>query len=125
MIIGIGIDIVEIARIEEAIRDRGQRFVDRVFTPAEIAECDSKATRIASLAARFAAKEAAMKALGTGWAGGLAWRDIEVICEPGGRPSVRFHGRAAEVFRELGGRTAHVSLSHAGDLAAAQVVIDG
>ena len=124
MIIAIGIDLVEISRIEGKLAPSSNRFRDRVFTPTEIAYCESRASRFASYAARFAAKEAAMKALGTGWAEGIAWQEIEVINNPAGAPTIKLSGRALERFNQLGARRAHVSLSHSHDTAIAQVVFD-
>lgn len=124
MIIAIGIDIVEIARIEESFERQGERFRARVFTPAEVEYCEQRPSRFASYAARFAAKEAVMKALGTGWAGGLGWCDIEVACGEKGSPTILLHGRALERFNELGARRVHVSLTHARDFAAAQAILE-
>jgi len=97
MIVGTGIDIAEVHRVGEAMERFGARFLHRVFTEGERRYCDSKANRVERYAARFAAKEAAMKALGTGWSRGVRWRDIEVSRQPGGRPTISFHGKAAEV----------------------------
>src|SRR5215475_6723801 len=101
MIVGTGIDIAEVPRIAESIERFGERFLRRVFTDQEIRYCESKANRVERYAARFAAKEAAMKALGTGWNFGIRWRDIEVIRPPGSRPTVHFHGKAAEIAERL------------------------
>ena len=125
MIVAIGIDIVEIARMEEVFARRGERFRNRVFTASEIAYCESRAARMESYAARFAAKEAAMKALGTGWGDGVGWHDIEVLRSPGGVPSLQFRGRALERLNELGVKHAHLSLTHSRDLAMAQVLLEG
>jgi holo-[acyl-carrier protein] synthase len=125
MIVATGIDIVEIARIEEVFARRGMRFRDRVFTESEIAYCESRAAKMESYAARFAAKEAAMKALGTGWGDGVGWRDIEVLRSPAGIPSLRFRGRALERLNELGATQAHLSLTHSRDMAMAQVILEG
>ncbi len=124
MIVSTGIDLVEISRIEEIFIRRGNRFRDRVFTPDEIAYCESVASRFASYAARFAAKEAAMKALGTGWAEGVAWREIEVTRGERGAPKLRLSGRALERMKEIGASRAHLSLTHSRDLAAAQVLLE-
>src|ERR1700758_1611115 len=98
MIVGSGIDICEVDRIQTAIQSSyGRRFVERVFTPLEIAYAESKANKFERYAARFAAKEAGMKALGTGWRGGLSWRDLEVANLPSGRPTLRLSGKAAEI----------------------------
>ena len=124
MIIATGIDLMEIARLEASLSKESTRFRDRVFTPAEIAYCESRASRFASYAARFAAKEAVMKALGTGWAGGVGWHDIEITNDEAGAPSVRLSGIALERFQNLGARRIHLSLSHARDLAIAQVIFE-
>src|SRR6201992_267101 len=96
MIIGSGIDMVEISRIQESVERFGQRFLDRIFTATEQAYCLRKKRSAESFAARFAAKEAGAKALGTGISRGVNWLEIEVIREPGGKPSVQFHGRVAQ-----------------------------
>ncbi len=124
MIVAIGIDIIEIARIQEALGRRGGRFRDRIFTAAEIGYCESRGSRFASYAARFAAKEAAMKALGTGWSDGVRWRDIEVVGAESGAPQLRLAGRALDRFLGMGGLRAHLSLSHSRELAMAQVVFE-
>ena len=125
MIVAIGIDLVEVDRIAEVFKRRGDRFRGRVFTEAEIDYCEKRASRLASYAARFAAKEAMMKALGTGWSDGIGWRDIEVIALGNGRPTVELHGRALERLREIGAIKSHVSLTHSGNFAIAQVVLEG
>jgi holo-[acyl-carrier protein] synthase len=125
MIVAIGIDIVEIARLQEVFGRRGERFRNRVFTESEIAYCESRATAMESYAARFAAKEAAMKALGTGWGDGVGWHDIEVLRSPTGVPSLQFRGRALERLNELGVKRAHLSLTHSRDIAMAQVLLEG
>ena len=124
MIVGSGIDIAEVPRIAEVIQRHGQRFLHRVFTEGEIAYCDSKANRIERYAARFAAKEAGMKALGTGWNHGVRWRDVEVCRQPGGRPTLTFHGRAAEFAAKLGTKNIALSLSHTAEQAIAQVILE-
>ena len=124
MIVGTGIDIAEVARIRRSIERFGDRFVERVYTPGEINYCDSKANRAERYAARFAAKEAAMKALGTGWNHGVRWRDCEVTRMPGGRPSIAFHGKAAEFAAKLGVKNAALSLSHTVEQAIAQVILE-
>jgi len=124
MIVGSGIDLVEISRIQQSVKRFGQRFLNRVYTPAEQAYCLRKRNSAESLAARFAAKEAGAKALGTGISHGVSWLEIEVVREPSGRPTIRFHGRAAEIARGLG--VAHVALSitHTGSLSMASVVVE-
>ena len=124
MIIGSGIDLVEIARIQESLDRFGSRFLNRVFTPAEQAYCLRKRRSAESLAARFAAKEAAAKALGTGISRGVNWLEIEVIREPGGRPGIRFHGRAAEFASQLGVVHSALSLTHTDSLSMASVVLE-
>lgn len=124
MIVGTGIDIAEVPRIRHAIERFGDRFVQRIFTAGEIRYCDSKANRMERYAARFAAKEAAMKALGTGWNHGVRWRDCEVTRLPGGRPTIAFHGVAAEFAIRLGVKNAALSISHTAEQAIAQVILE-
>jgi holo-[acyl-carrier protein] synthase len=124
MIVGSGIDLVEIERIQHSVDRYGARFLNRVYTLAEQAYCLRKRASAESLAARFAAKEAAAKALGTGISYGVNWLEIEVMREPGGRPSVVFHGRAAQIAAMLGVARAALSLSHTAALAMASVVLE-
>ena len=124
MIIAIGVDLVEISRIEEVFTRRGERFRRRVFTEGEISYCERRASKLASYAARFAAKEAVMKALGTGWSEGVGWKDIEVVSGPSGAPMIQLHRSALERMREIGATRALVSLTHSGELAIAQVVLE-
>jgi holo-[acyl-carrier protein] synthase len=124
MIVGSGIDIAEVPRIAHSIERFGSRFLGRIFTEGEIRYCDSKANRVERYAARFAAKEAAMKAIGTGWNCGVAWRDIEVCRLPGGRPTIAFHGKAAEFAARLGTRHIALSISHTEQFAIAQVILE-
>ncbi|MHB1936372.1 MAG: holo-ACP synthase [Acidobacteriaceae bacterium] len=124
MIVGSGVDMVEIARIEEVLARYGDRFCQRIYLPGEIRYCQSKRKGAESFAARFAAKEAAAKALGTGIQQGIGWRDIEVVRAASGRPSLLFHGRAAAVARKLGVRNAVISLSHSRTQAWAQVLLE-
>ena len=124
MIVGTGIDIAEVPRIRQSIERFGERFLHRVFTAGEILYCDSKANRFERYAARFAAKEAAMKALGTGWNHGVRWRDCEVVRQPGGRPTIVFHGKAAEFAAKLGAKNAVLSLTHTKEQAFAQVILE-
>jgi holo-[acyl-carrier protein] synthase len=125
MIVGTGVDLERVDRIRAAIERHGKRFLDRVFTAGEIAYVEARIRRWESYAARFAAKEAAMKALGTGWAHGVRWVDVEIVREEGGRPELRFHGKAAEIAAKLGCRSTNVSLSHTSDNAIAQVILEG
>ena len=124
MIVGSGIDLVEIARIQQSLERFGQRFLNRVFTPAEQAYCMRKRNAAESLAARFAAKEAGAKALGTGISRGVNWLEIEVVREPGGRPNLRFHGRAAEIAAQLGVAHAALSITHTASLSMANVILE-
>jgi len=124
MIVGTGIDIAEVDRIAESITRFGDRFLHRIYTEGEIQYCESKANRFERYAARFAAKEAAMKALGTGWNHGVRWRDIEVTRRPGGRPTLVFHGKAAEFAARLGTTNIALSLTHTVAQAMAQVILE-
>jgi holo-[acyl-carrier protein] synthase len=124
MIVGTGIDIAEVPRIAQSIERFGDRFVRRIFTEGEIRYCESKANRAERYAARFAAKEAAMKALGTGWSRGVRWRDVEVSRQPGGRPTILFHGKAAEFAAKIGAVAVALSLSHTAEHAIAQVILE-
>jgi holo-[acyl-carrier protein] synthase len=124
MIVGTGIDIAEVPRIAQSIARFGDRFLSRIYTDGEIHYCESKANRVERYAARFAAKEAAMKALGTGWNHGVRWRDIEVTRQPGGRPTMTFHGKAAEFAARLGAVRVALSLSHTAEQAIAQVILE-
>jgi holo-[acyl-carrier protein] synthase len=124
MIVGTGIDIAEVERIAASIARFGRRFTERVFTADEIRYCESKANRAERYAARFAAKEAAMKAIGTGWSRGVTWKDVEVRRQPGTRPSIAFHGRAEEFFGKLGAVRSHLSITHTDRFAMAQVILE-
>ena len=125
MIIGIGTDIVEVDRINRLVGKYGQRFIDKVFTPHEQEVCLGAANQGQRLAARFAAKEAVMKALGTGWARGVRFKDIEIPSSEKQRPQVQLRGAAAERARKLGGATWHLSLTHIDRFAVAFVVLEG
>ena len=124
-IVGTGIDLIEVARVAASIERFGERFLKRVFTDAEIRYCRSKHNFAERFAARFAAKEAALKAIGTGWRGGVAWKEVEVRREPGGRPTIAFTGRAGEYATRLGMSRASLSLSHTAEHAIAQVILEG
>jgi holo-[acyl-carrier protein] synthase len=119
--LSVGVDLVEIPRIRRALERWGERFLKRVYTPAEIARCRG---RVPELAVRFAAKEAVSKALGIGiwWPGGIAWHEAEVLSDSLGKPEIVLHGRAAERARDLGLDRWAVSLSHSDDNAIAMVV---
>ena len=125
MILGLGIDIAEVPRVREAIERYGERFLRRVFTPAEVAYCRQHKNCYDRFAARFAAKEAAMKALGTGWRGGVSWRQIEVVNLPSGKPSLKLSGKALEIYHRLGGSNLVLSLTHTADHSLAEVIIEG
>jgi holo-[acyl-carrier protein] synthase len=124
MISGSGIDVVEIARVQQAIDRFGKRFLDRIYTSAEQGYCLRKRNCAESFAARFAAKEAGAKALGTGISHGVSWLEIEVVREPGGRPALRFLGRAAAIASRLGVARASLSLTHTAQIAVASVVLE-
>lgn len=124
MIVSIGIDIIEVHRVQETIA-RTPRFAERVFTEAERAYCESRGAVAAQhYAARFAAKEAALKALQTGWSGGIGWQDIEVTAKESGAPLLLFHGRARELYEQSGATSAHLSIAHTTEHAVAQVVLE-
>ena len=125
MVLGLGSDLIEIARIEQSIERFGVRFLERVFTPAEIAYCQTKKHAAESFAARFAAKEAGAKALGTGISRGVSWKELEVGHAPGGRPTLHLSGRAEEIARGLGIRSMAVSLTHSREMAMAVVIAEG
>ena len=124
MILGMGIDLAEVHRIRESIERFGDKFLHRVYTDREIAYSNSKANRFERFAARFAAKEAAMKAIGTGWRQGVTWRDFEVVNEPAGKPTMVLHARAAEIAQGLGIRAILLSLTHTESYGLASVVAE-
>jgi holo-[acyl-carrier protein] synthase len=124
MIVGSGIDLAEIERIQHSVDRYGQRFLNHVYTAAEQAYCLRKRKSAESLAARFAAKEAGAKALGTGISHGVNWLEIEVVREASGRPTLKFHGRAAEFAVRLGAVHAALSITHTAALAMASVVLE-
>jgi holo-[acyl-carrier protein] synthase len=122
--VGSGIDLCEVARIKDAIVRHGRRFLERVYTAREIAYAERKANLYERYAARFAAKEAGMKALGTGWRGGVGWRDFEVTNLPSGRPTLQFHGKASEIARQLGVENISLSITHTSTQAMAMVILE-
>jgi holo-[acyl-carrier protein] synthase len=123
MIIGIGLDLVKIDRVR-AVADRWKaRFLDRLYTPAERRYCMARPSPYASLAGRFAAKEAVLKALGTGWTDGIRWRDIQVLNDRSGRPRATVSGRVKTLMKRAGVTDIHVSLSHDTDYAIAEAVL--
>lgn len=124
-IVGIGIDAIEIDRIADTLRRYDSRFLERIFTAGEIEYCTRHHDPAPSLAGRFAVKEAAMKALGTGAARGVRWRDIEVIRRRGGAPVLALHGAAAEHAASLGTTSSLVTITHSRTLAIAQVLLLG
>jgi holo-[acyl-carrier protein] synthase len=124
MIYGVGIDLVQIPRMESLLKRWGERFVRRVFTGPEAETCFKKAHPASSFALRFAAKEAFSKAIGLGMRRGIRWRDIEVFHLPGGRPSLRLEGRSLEICREKGITRLHLSLSDEGEYGAAVVILE-
>jgi holo-[acyl-carrier protein] synthase len=124
MIVGTGVDIMETSRMEEALQKHGERFAKRVCTPAEIAYCEKFKNSAERFAARFAAKEAAFKALGTGWSQGVRWVDVEIIHTESGKPELILRGQAEEIARRLGVIRSAVSISHAGRFVVAQVIFE-
>lgn len=125
MLVGTGIDLVEIERVAHSIERYGDRFLNKVFTPEEIAYCQRKKNSAESFAARFAAKEAGAKALGTGIQYGISWKEIEVRRDPGQRPTLHFSGRAQEFAERLGVARVSLSLTHTAMLAVASVMLEG
>ena len=124
MVVGLGTDLAEISRVARSVERFGERFLDRIYTPAEIAYCMGKKSFAESLAARFAAKEAGAKALGTGISRGVGWKDFEVTREPSGQPRLQLRGRAAELAAILGVVRVSLSLTHTRGLAMAVVVME-
>jgi holo-[acyl-carrier protein] synthase len=124
VIVSIGIDIIEVRRVAETI-SRTPRFAERVFTEAERAYCESRGAAAAQhYAARFAAKEAALKALQTGWSGGISWQDVEVAAKESGAPIILFYGRARELYEASGANAAHLSIAHTTEHAVAEVILE-
>jgi holo-[acyl-carrier protein] synthase len=124
-IIGLGLDATDIPRIAATISRYGERFTHRIFTEGEVAYCMRRREPAIHFAGRFASKEAAMKALGTGHAQGVLWRDVEVVRRPGGPPQLQLHGGAALRFAKIGGRSSQLTITHSDALALAQVIILG
>lgn len=124
MIVGLGLDIAEVDRIEAAIVRYGATFLNRLYTPGEMAYCETYKNRYERYAARFAAKEAAMKALGTGWRHGIRWRDIEVTREASGKPTLLLSGVARQFADRMSVRNISLSITHSGNLALAQVIFE-
>ena len=124
MIVGLGLDIAEVDRIEAAISRRGPAFLERLYTPREVAYCERHKNKFERYAGRFAAKEAAMKALGTGWSRGVRWRDIEVSREASGKPTLRLEGVARQIAEGLGVKNISVTITHSGNFALAHVIFE-
>jgi holo-[acyl-carrier protein] synthase len=125
MILGTGVDLAEVDRIRTAIGRYGRRFIDRIYTPGEIAYVERKANRFERYAGRFAAKEAGMKAIGTGWKQGVRWQDFEVANLPSGRPTLKLHGEAERIARQLGVKLISLSITHTAELGMAHVILEG
>lgn len=124
MIYGIGVDLVDISRMENIMKRWGDRFIHRIFTPAEREVCYRRSSPFSAFSLRFAAKEAFSKALGYGMIRGIKWRDIEVIHFPGGRPGLNLHGRSSEICKEENINGFHLSLSDEGGYGVAMVVLE-
>jgi len=124
-IVGLGMDATEIPRIADMLQRYGDRFLERVFTPQEIAYCMRRHNPAPHLAGRFAAKEAGMKAIGTGHSRGVLWKDVEVVRAAGGPPQLHFHNEAARHFARLGGTRALLTITHTNELALAHVILIG
>jgi holo-[acyl-carrier protein] synthase len=124
VIVGTGVDLAEVDRVEAAIRRFGSRFLQRIYTPREIAYADRKANRFERYAARFAAKEAGMKAIGTGWHHGVRWLDFEVVNLPSGRPTLLLSGKAAEFAAKLKVTNIALSMTHTNQVSMAYVVLE-
>src|ERR1700736_4491872 len=125
VIVGLGSDITEVDRIQALIERRGDPVLRRLFTPAEIAYCEQHRNKYERYAGRFAVKEAAMKALGTGWSRGVRWVDLEVIREKSGRPTLVIRGEAGKIAARLGVKNVAVSITHTSEQALAQVILEG
>lgn len=124
MLVGTGVDLIEVKRIARSIERFGDRFLERIFTEREVAYCERSRRSAESYAARFAAKEAGAKALGTGMNSGVFWRDLEVNRSPAGRPSLKLWGGAADVAKKLGVKTIVLSLAHTSESAIAVVIFE-
>lgn len=124
MIVGLGMDIAEIDRVEQVLTRRGPAILERLYTPREVAYCENHKNKFERYAARFAAKEAAMKALGTGWTRGVRWRDIEVVNAPSGKPTLGLEGVSRQIADALHVRNISLTITHSGNLAVAQVIFE-
>jgi len=124
VIVGLGLDVAEVDRIEAAITRHGEPFIQRVYTPREVEYCERFKNKFERYAGRFAAKEAAMKALGTGWSRGVRWQDIEVVRAISGKPSLHLDGVARQIAGAMGVRNIALTITHSGNLALAQVIFE-
>jgi holo-[acyl-carrier protein] synthase len=124
MIVGMGTDLIEVSRIRQSFERYGDRFLRRVYTATELAYAMSKQNFAERLAGRFAVKEAAMKAIGTGWRRGVTWQDFEVVNEASGRPTLRFTGVAGQIADKLHARRISVSITHTANIAMAVVILE-
>jgi holo-[acyl-carrier protein] synthase len=124
LIVGMGVDLAEVARVQQAIARRGEPLLRRLFTAKERAYCERFKNKYERYAGRFAAKEAAMKALGTGWRCGVRWQDLEVVRETSGRPTMALHGEAGKIAARLGVKRISMSITHTSAQAFAQVIFE-
>jgi holo-[acyl-carrier protein] synthase len=124
LIIGLGVDIAEVGRMQAAIERHGETILRRLYTPAEREYCERFKNKYERFAGRFAAKEAAMKALGTGWSRGVRWVDVEVVRQRGGRPTIKLHGVAGEIAVRMGVKNISLSITHTAEQAFAQVIFE-
>jgi len=124
VIVGMGIDVAEVDRIRAVVEAQAERFLKRVYTPAEVAYCEQFKNKYERYAGRFAVKEAAMKALGTGWSRGVRWVDVEVVRQKGGRPTLELKGEAKNIADRLGVKHIAVSITHTAEQALAQVIFE-
>jgi holo-[acyl-carrier protein] synthase len=124
VIVGTGVDLAEVPRIRASIERYGEKFIRRIYTPAEIAYVERKANKFERYAARFAAKEAGMKAIGTGWRRGVRWQDFEVANLPSGKPTLLLHGVAARFAEKLGVKNISLSITHTNELGMAHVILE-
>jgi holo-[acyl-carrier protein] synthase len=124
MIVGMGIDVAEVNRIQAVVEAQAERFLKRVYTPEEVAYCEQFKNKYERYAGRFAVKEAAMKALGTGWSRGVRWVDVEVVRQRGGRPTLALKGEAKNIADRMGVKNIAVSITHTAEQAFAQVIFE-
>jgi holo-[acyl-carrier protein] synthase len=124
MIVGMGIDVAEVKRIQAVIESQAERFLRRVYTPEEVTYCEQFKNKFERYAGRFAAKEAAMKALGTGWSRGVRWVDVEIVRQRGGRPTICLKGTARKIADNLGVKHIALSITHTAEQAFAQVIFE-